>query len=96
MVIESIEEGRLVIDQEPILVRFESEIFLLVTKRGYMPAARVLTIKTKGRYYLLLGAQSICEQLEPIRKSNASKLLGVEVWISKSGPEKTARYVLEE
>jgi hypothetical protein len=96
MILEEIDEGRLTVDQEPLLIRFESDIFLTVTKRGYMPAAKVMLIKTKGRFYLLLGAQSLCEQIEPIRKSNGGHLLGVEVWIRKDGPEKMAKYVIEQ
>jgi len=96
MILEEISEGRLSVDQEPLLIRFESEVFLTVTKRGYMPAAKVVLIKTKGRFYLPLGAQSLCEQIEPIRKSNGGHLLGIEVWIHKSGPEKMARYIIEQ
>jgi hypothetical protein len=95
MIRENVPLGRLVIDQEPLLIRFESEIFVLVSSRGYTPAVEVLTVKTKKRFYVMLGAQSICQQLEPIRKSNNGRLLGIEVWIRKEGPEQTAKYALE-
>jgi hypothetical protein len=95
-VIESNPEfGRLVVTEEPVRIRFESEPFVLVQPRGYAPAAYVMATKTKKRAYLLLAASSICEQLEPLRNENQGRLLGVEVWIRKSSPEKTAKYVIE-
>lgn len=96
MLRENTEVGRFLPDEEPVLIRFESEPFVVVAKRGYAPAAEVLLVKAKKRGLLLLGAQSLCDQLEPIRHANGGRLLGIELWVRKAGPERTAKYVLEQ
>jgi len=96
MIKNDIEYGRLTVDEEPLLIRFESELFILVTRRGYVPAALVYTVKTKKRFHILLSAQSLSEQLEPIRLSNNGRLLGIEVWVRKAGPDKMSKYILEQ
>ena len=88
--------GRLSVDQEPLFIRFESEPFVLLAARRYLPAARVLVLKTKQRFYLFLSAASLCEQLEPIRQENNGKLSGIEIWIYKDGADKTAKFVIEQ
>jgi hypothetical protein len=88
--------GRLVVTEEPLRIRFESEAFVIGQIRGYAAAAYVLSTKQKRRHYLLLGAKSIYEQLEPLREANNGALLGIEVWIRKAGTEKTSAYILEE
>ena len=95
MVVTDIELPRLVVDEEPIHIRFESEIMVVVSAMGYAAAAFVIKTKTKKRYYILLGAKSLCQQLEVVRRSNNGSLLGVEVWIRKDGPDKTAKYIVE-
>ena len=96
MIYLDLETDRLIIDEEPRLVRFESEIFIFVSKRGYTPAVKIYAVKTKKRHTLLLAAQSISEQLEPMRLANNGDLLGIELWIRKAGVEKTSKYILEE
>jgi hypothetical protein len=96
LIVEDIDVGRLSVDQEPLFIRFESEPFVLLTARRYLPVARVLVLKTKQRFYLILAASSLCQKLEPIRKENNGKISGIEIWIYKDGVEKTSKYVIEQ
>ena len=80
-------DPRLVVDEEP---------FLVVSARGYQPAVRVQTVKTRKFFYLFVAAQSLCKPLEVMCMANSGTFVGVEFWIRKSGPEKEAKYVVEE
>ncbi len=87
---------RLQVTQEPIRIRFESEMFIVPTHFGYTAAANVMAMKTKRRWLLLMSARSICKALEPLREEYDGQLKGIEVWIKKSGPERSAAYVITE
>lgn len=95
MIEEPLATFRLVVTEEPIRIRFESEPFVTVQSRGYAVGAYVLCTKTKKRAYLLLGASSICEQLEKYREENKGKTTGIEVWIRKASADKMSKYVID-
>lgn len=89
---------RLVVDQEPKLILFTTEPYVVHMRTGFTVAADVLVsyknIKTEKT--LLISAQSLTDQLMT-RMSECNNLLtGVEVWIYKSGPEKTSKYIVED
>jgi hypothetical protein len=89
---------RLVIDQEPKLILFTSEPYVVHMRTGFTVAADVLVSykNMKSEKTLLISAQSLTDQLMT-RISECNNLLtGVEVWIYKSGPEKISKYVVED
>jgi hypothetical protein len=85
---------RLLVSSEPIKVVFVGEPYVVVTKRGYAVAATILEARQRKRRTLLLGAKSIAEALEPLRKDNKDRLDGIEVWIWKDGDGQLAPYRL--
>jgi len=89
---------RLVVDQEPRLLLFTSEPYVVYMRTGFTVAADVLISNkaTKQEKTLLISAQSLSEQLM-IRMADCNNLLtGIEVWVYKSGPERTSKYLVED
>ncbi len=89
---------RLTIDMEPCNVQFLGEPYAVFLKTGFTVAADVVLKKgpKKTEMTLLISAKSIAESLKPRIDENGGKLLGVQVWIYKSGAERTSKYVIED
>lgn len=89
---------RLIVDVEPRRIQFTSEPYVAFTRAGFTAAADVLTNigLVKREQTLLLAAQSLSAKLHELIRENNGKLSGIEVWIYKSGPERTAKYVIED
>lgn len=89
---------RLTIDMEPCNIQFISEPYAVLLKTGFTVAADVVYKKgtKKSEMSLLIAAKSIAVSLKPRIDDNAGKLSGLQVWIYKSGLEKTSSYVIED
>jgi hypothetical protein len=89
---------RLVIDQEPTRVLFSSEIYPVLLKTGMTVSADVIIVKGSSttERSLIVAPLSLAKPLTILMESNGDRLSGIEVWIYKSGPEKTSSYVVEE
>lgn len=89
---------RLVIDEEPKNILFVSEPYVVHMRTGFTVAANVVISKSglKADKTLLLSAQSLSDGLLPRMMENGGMLSGVEVWIYKSGPERTSKYIIED
>ena len=89
---------RLVFDQEPISLLFISEPYIVNLKTGFTVAADVIMQKVnfKVEKTVLLGAQSLTAPLFERMLSNRNNLSGIEVWIYKSGVDKTSKYIEED
>lgn len=87
---------QLKIDIEPLRVLITSEPYVIYTVRGYQAVVDVFEKRKKREYYMFVTARSIADPIENLRVSNSGRLTGIEVWIRKSGSEKTAKYIVEE
>lgn len=89
---------RLTIDMEPCNVQFISEPYAVLLKTGFTVAADVLYKKgpKKTEMTLLIAAKSIADSLKPRIDENGGKLVGLQVWIYKSGAERTSTYLIED
>jgi hypothetical protein len=89
---------RLVIDQEPIRVLFSSDIYPVLLKTGMTVSADVIIVKGNSSLEksLIVAPLSLAQPLTILMESNGGRLSGIEVWIYKSGPEKTSSYIVEE
>lgn len=89
---------RLVIDLEPKSIIFTSEPYVVYTKTGFSVAADIIInlMGSKVEKSLLLGAKSLADPLLERMLQNAGRLSGIEVWIYKSGTERTAKYIVED
>jgi hypothetical protein len=89
---------RLVVDQEPCHVLFSSEIYPVLLKTGMTVSADVIVKKGKVKHErsLIIAPLSLAKPLTLLMEGNGGRLTGIEVWIYKSGPEKTSSYIVEE
>lgn len=89
---------RLSIDMEPCNVLFISEPYAVLLKTGFTVAADIMYKKgsKKTEMTLLIAAKSIADSLKPRIIENGGKLSGLQVWIYKSGPERTSAYLIED
>lgn len=89
---------RLVIDQEPKLILFTTEPYVIYMRIGFTVAADILVSykNIKSEKTLLISAQSLTDQLMTRMNECNNLLTGVEVWIYKSGPERTSKYIVED
>ena len=89
---------RLVIEQEPVHVLFLSEPYPVLLKTGYVVAADVsLRVATrKVERSIIISSYSFANGLRQRINENNKVLSGIQVWLYKSGPEKTASYVVED
>jgi hypothetical protein len=89
---------RLVIDQEPRRLLFSSEPYPVLLKTGMTVAADVILHKGKSRVNksLIISPYSLANPLTIRMIENSNKLTGIELWIYKSGSEKTSSYVVED
>lgn len=89
---------RLTIGMEPCNIQFISEPYAVLLKTGFTVAADVLYKKgqNKSEMTLLIAAKSIASSLKSRIDDNGGNLLGIQVWIYKSGLEKTSNYVIED
>jgi hypothetical protein len=90
------DKSQLKIELEPKRIMVTSEPYVVFTVRGYQAVVDVLETRTKHEYYLFVSARSLAEPLEKLKEGNNGRLTGLEFWIWKDGPEKSARYVVEE
>lgn len=88
---------RLVFDQEPCRLLFTSQPYPVLLKTGFTVAADVIHIKNgkKTERSIIIAARSLAENLKYLIIDNSNSLVGIEVWMYKSGPEKTSSYVIE-
>ena len=89
---------RLVIDQEPKLLLFTTEPYVVYLRTGFIVAADVLVSykNIKSEKTLLISAQSLSDQLMKRMVECNNLLTGIEVWVYKLGPEKTSKYIVED
>lgn len=83
-------------DVEPRKLLVTSEPFVVFTARGYQAAVSVMERKSRREYLLYIGAISLAQKLRQLQTENGDKLLGLEFWLRKEGPEKKSKYILEE
>ncbi len=69
-----------------------SEVGVAYTYRGFTPA--LIVSRNGARHVLLIGAKSLAEPLNQIRKSRGH-LTGIEIRCRKTGTERTAVYEIE-
>ncbi len=89
---------RLIIDQEPCKVIFSSEPYPVLLKTGLTVVADVIVNKnrSKSERSLIISPFSLAKPLVMRIGENSNKLIGIEVWIYKSGPDKTSAYIVED
>jgi hypothetical protein len=89
---------RLIIDQEPCKVIFSSEPYPVLLKTGLTVVADVIVNKarSKSERSLIISPLSLAKPLVMRIGDNSNKLSGIEVWIYKSGPDKTSAYIVED
>jgi len=63
--------------------------------RGYAPILTVKVDKSGLDYILFISAKSLTEQLEPLRKKNGDKFIGLKFSIRKESDDKMAKYELK-
>ena len=71
-----------------------SEVGVVNTRRGYVPAVEVERGET--RHLLLLGAASLADPLERIRLNRGGLLKNLKVRIRKTGEAAISPYEVEE
>lgn len=86
---------RLKIDHRWATVIFDSDPFVVPTRRGYAPAVLVRRPQAPHAEHVLAGAKSLSAILEEIRNRHGT-LRGVRVRIRKQGRASTAPYEVEE
>jgi hypothetical protein len=89
---------RLIIDQEPVRVLFSSEMYPVLLKTGLTVCADVIVLKggKSLERSLILSPLSLARPLNSLMEAGQGQLTGIEIWLYKSGPEKTSSYVVEE
>ncbi len=73
-------------------VRVTGGLEVRLTRLGYAPLIPIVDEGTERRYVLYIGARSIAEPLEQLRKRNGGKFEELRFMVRKLGPEKTAKY----
>ncbi len=63
--------------------------------RGYAPILMVKADITGLDFILYISAKSLTEQIEPLRKRNGDKFIGLKFSIRKESDERLARYELK-
>ena len=84
------------IDTEPVRVQILTEPYVVSNSFGYAPAINVWVKKRKREYVMYVSARSLAKGIEHIRQRNDGIFKGLEIWIKKESPEKTAKYVVDE
>ena len=89
---------RIIVEQEPVNVLFLTEPYPVLLRTGFVVAADVsLRISTsKVERSIIISSYSLANGLRQRINENNNMLSGVQVWIYKSGPEKTAAYIVED
>jgi hypothetical protein len=89
---------RLIVDQEPCKVIFSSEPYPVLLKTGLVVAADVIINKARSKTErsLIISPLSLAKPLVMRINENSNMLCGIEVWIYKSGPDKTATFIVED
>ena len=74
-------------------LRLESEVGVVLTARGYVPAIRV----SRGEvlHLLLVGAASLAQPLEALRRQRGGALAGSTIRLRKVRAEQTSPYEVE-
>lgn len=85
------EAPRLVIDENWKHVEITSDPFVIKTARGYVAAINVIDKKNNLINHVIVGAKSICAELEPLREKLGS-LVGVELKIRKQSSDPQSLY----
>jgi hypothetical protein len=84
------------IDVEPKKIIVESDLMVVFTKRGYVPALHVREARSKREFILYLSAFSLSKAVEVLRLGNNGMFIGLEFWIRKATDDRMAPYVVEE
>lgn len=79
-----------------IEVAITCEPFVVMTFKGYAPAANVRVTRTGLDYLLYLSAKSLAEGLEPLRKANHGRFAGLKFEIRKAAEDKFAKYEIRQ
>jgi len=89
---------RLIVDTEPQHCLFTSEAYVVLTKAGLTVAADVIVKKVTRTVErtLLISPQSLSQPLVERMANNSFKLSGIEVWVYKSGGDRSAKYCVED
>lgn len=93
---EMMEKCHLKIDVEPKRLLVTSEPYVIFTHRGYQPVIDVVERRSRREYYIFISAISLAASLEKLRLENGERMVGIEFWIRKQGPERTSKYIVEE
>lgn len=77
---------------------FSSNPYVVYMRTGFTVAADVLYTYKGVRVdkTLLLSAQSLSDQLILRMAENNDSLIGIEVWVYKSGAERMSKYLVED
>ena len=90
------EHERLTIDEEPRRLLVTSEPYVIYNGWQYQPVVDVFEKKTRKEYYIYISANSLSKALELLRGDNKGKMMGLEFWVHKEGPDKFAKFKVED
>ncbi|MFH1282922.1 MAG: hypothetical protein ABII27_04590 [bacterium] len=69
---------------------------IILTVKGYTPVLLVKVGKSDSINKLYIAPKSLAEKLEPLRKNNEDKFVGLKIRIRKESLEKFSKYELEK
>lgn len=76
-------------------LKITSEPFVVMTFKGYIPAVHVKVLQNKLEKYLYIGAKSLAQGLEPLRKENENKFSELVIRIKKEDDSVMSPYRVE-
>jgi hypothetical protein len=87
-------KSQLRISDSSILVKIESEPYVIYTKRGYQPAVDVIDLHSGTEGFMIISAMSLADGIQPMVLANKNKFSGIIAVISRASREKTAPYIV--
>lgn len=84
---------RLEISDRNVRIKVMSDVFFIMTVRGYAPAILVET-QDGFLHHVIVGARSFAVALEDMRTAKG-QIVDATLDVRKSGPEKTAQYLVK-
>jgi len=79
-----------------IEVEVVSEPDVLLTFKGYAPILRVKVVKSGLVKHIFIGAKSLANELERMRKANSGRFVGLRFRFKKESHETMSPYIVEE
>ena len=72
-----------------------SEPYVVMTRRGYVPAVTVEVAGEAEKRMLYISSYSISAALEPLVEENGDKFTGIKLTLRKESDDRFAKYVVE-